>query len=294
MPTGADAIMDQRSVASRMNSGKLYGGYITTSSRVVKQYVTDKLSTVIGESNLSKIMHVYDVDNSLAVVIQELWKYIVNYLEIIGGEQYPIYRDNTDVTIMISVLQEIIDREFYIVVPIDNQKSAKDIVLDLEKSIYRPIKKRLTYRLDGEEYTSDEPIAVETVYMLVLSKIADTWLASSTAKTNHFGVPISTSKHNKRRQPWSPNPVKTGETETRLYTAYAGREAMAELRDRSASIESHKHMYDNILKADVPTNIDKVINRDIQPYGNDKPVELFESILNVGGVETIFIDNEEK
>jgi len=272
----ADAIMDHKSVNSRMNAGKLFDGYVTTTSRMVQKYVREH----------SKVL-----DNK---TVDHLWDYILGYLSILEVDQYQSYKSVTSMTDKKEVIKEIIEKEFYVMFPIDNKKRARLVVEDLDNSIYKLTKTPIKFNIEGVAKETTDPVAIETVYMLVLSKIADTWLATSTGKNNHFGVPISTSKNNKKRQPWSPNPVKTGETETRLYSAYVGREALAELRDRSASIETHKHMYRNILKADKPTRIDKVIDRNIVGFNNDKPVKLMESILNVGGVEIVFDEEREE
>jgi len=291
----ADAIMDQKSVASRMNSGKLYDGYITSTARKVKRYVEEQLKEFITETNGKKKLNLPNTNKTFFKnTIEPLWKYILDYLKILEVQQYEVYSKCTNTQKILEVITEIVEHEFYVMFPIDNKKTPHDIVADLINTPYHVKKTPITFTLDGITYSSEDPIAIETVYMLVLSKIADTGLAASTAKINHFGVPISTSKANKKRQPWNPNPVKTGETETRLYASYAGREALAELRDRSASVETHKHIYGNILRADKPTAISKVVDRSSCGWNGDKPVNLLEAILNVGGVETIYVEENEE
>jgi hypothetical protein len=119
---------------------------------------------------------------------------------------------------------------------------------------------------------------------MILSKIADTWLGSSTTKVNHYGIPISTSRENKTLQPYTPNPVRTGEAESRLLTAYVGPEGIAELRNRSVSIDTHKYIYRKLLTHDDVANITRLVPRETFGYPGDKPVQILTEILRQGAI----------
>jgi hypothetical protein len=120
----------------------------------------------------------------------------------------------------------------------------------------------------------------------MLAKIADTWLSTSSAKVNHFGLPTSISKAEKYRLPWRNSGTKIlSETETRLYAAYADIELLAELKDMGTSIIAHENAYMNILDAFQPTNIDRVVDRVKIPYGIDKARETVDALMNAAGVK---------
>jgi hypothetical protein len=169
-------------------------------------------------------------------------------------------------------------------------ESIEDITYNVVNSEYAPEIECIEYSIFGETKVTDEPVELLCSPIMILSKIADTWLATSTAKVNHYGIPISTSRENRARQPYTPNPVRRGEAELRNDNAYGSPVGVATLRNRSVSVDTHKLVYKTIMEHDDPANIDRLVPEE---YGfpSDKPVEICNAILNVGGVETVFKPN---
>ena len=96
---------------------------------------------------------------------------------------------------------------------------------------------------------------------MLLDKIADDWSSVSSGKLQHFGVLAPMTKTEKFALPYRNSPVRTiGETEGRIFSGYCGREAIAEMMDRSNSPNTQRAVVWNILNSQNPTNIDKIVD----------------------------------
>ena len=287
----ADIIMDPSSTISRMNTARLYEAYANSTSRVVKRKVTDLLKGKLG--NLSGKELVNKATDKLLV---EAFDYCLRYLKIYDNEQYSAYMAvSKKMDKVKEILAEVVDKEFYVYIPIDNEKNITQITAELKNSEFAPIKDHIKYVINGKEKISEDKISITPMYIFMLNKIADTWLSTASSKVNHFGIPIGLSKMNKHKVPWTDNPTKImSETEGRLFAGYGGRVALAELKDRANSMETHKHVYHNILTSGVPTNIEKVVNREVIPYGGDDSLNIVESIFKSGGCEIGFVKSEKE
>jgi hypothetical protein len=136
---------------------------------------------------------------------------------------------------------------------------------------------------------------IAPMYFILLAKTADNYLSTSSAKTNHYGLPIGVSNKARNLMPFRNNPVKIlSETETRLYVSYASRLALIELKDRGNSIKTHRHIYHNVLTAAHPTNIERVVDRSVCPYGNDSSLEIVDNIFKASGIQIDYVHDKDK
>jgi len=278
--TRADIISDPASTISRMNIGRLYEAYITKSARQLKRMISAEIIALDDIDDLSSTIDTMDIN-----IIDSLFNKVLGFLEIIGTEQYTAYVKIKDVHVKRDILKEIVTDEMYVYYSLGS-KPAYLIVEELNNSIYKPLVDKIKFNTINGIVESKEDIIIAPLYIMMLAKIADTWLSTSSAKVNHFGLPTSTSKAEKHRLPWRNSATKVlSETESRLYGSYVGVEFLAELKDRGSSIKAHENMYYNILAADNPTNIDRVIDRSIVPYGQDKALEIVNSLFNCAGIE---------
>jgi len=278
-----DYIMDMKSTAGRMNPGVPSEGSVGNISRETKFKIVDKLDSIFGVSKKPKELEKRLLKNT--DVLYDIYDIILGLVKMVSEEQYRYYTENS-LEDKIEIICETYFKELYLLIPMDGDyESIEGILYELFNSEYAPTIEPITYTIDGTETTTEEPVELLCSPLMVLSKIADTWLATSTAKVNHYGIPISTSRENRPRQPYTPNPVRTGEAESRLINAYVGPVGMATLRNRSVSVDTHRLCYSTIMTCDDPANIERLVPEE---YGfpNDKPVEIFNSILEVGGVGT--------
>ena len=278
--TRADIISDPASTISRMNIGRLYEAYISKASRQVKTMISNEIIAIDEIDDLSST-----IDSLDSNIVDSLFNTVIEFLAIIGTEQHKAYKAVKKQSIKKDILKEIVNEEMYTYYSIGS-KPAYLIVDELNKSRFKPLVDKVKFNTVNGIVESKEDIIIAPLYIMMLAKIADTWLSTSSAKVNHFGLPTSTSKAEKHRLPWRNSATKVlSETESRLYGSYVGLEFLAELKDRGSSILAHENMYENILKAENPTNIDRVVDRVKVPYGQDKALEIVNSLFNCSGIE---------
>ena len=291
----ADLIMDPSSIVSRLNVGVMYERYFAATSRKAKKLITDEIKAILNKNEIT----FEDINSLNDNVIKEIFgKYVLGLVSIIGNKQFQIYKEAFDanrVEDMRSVIAEIVLDEFYLHYTVEDNKEAWEIVLEIENSIFKPPYGPVTYRENGRRYTTKRPVMIAPMYTLLLNKIADSVLSTSSAKVNHFGLPIGVSRLDKYRLPWKNNPVRNlGETESRLIASYGGREMLAELKDRGSSIETHTMVYRSILEADKPTNIDEAVDRTKHPFGTDKALDNLLTLFDSSGLDIKFVEDKRR
>lgn len=269
----ADVVMDPSSVVSRMNPGRIYEQYFNAISRKT-QY---EIRKVMNYPNTK-----YTKDE-----ITKGWNVLLGLLEIIGTEQYDGYKQVQDENIKKDILEECLTKEVFILYKISTEKRPYQVVTDVQGTIYEPeIKPVHLPQEDGSIKVTSENIIIAPIYTILLFKTGENYLSVAGSKLNHFGMPIGVTGATRNFIPWRASPTRIlSETGSRLISAYTNRYVLAELKDRANSIPSHKAAYLNILEAEQPTNINKLIDRRIQPYGDDSSLELVNNIFNSAGLK---------
>jgi hypothetical protein len=279
----ADIIMDPKSTVSRLNVGTLY-------ERSIKASMVRLESIVREEFKRYNVSEVYELTTDQ---LSALFTHPNNFMHMVGNDLAPSYQsalDRQDREAMISVLEEVINDRFRVFLLLDNDKRKYEIVEDLEKSIYKPTYGKVTYTYKGRKRTTANNIMIAPMYIFLLSKIADSVLTTSSAKLNHFGIPIVTSKSDRYSLPSKNSPVRTqGETEGRIFVAYGGRTFLAELKDLNTSIKSHSMVYSSLLEKDKPTSIDDIVDRTVQPYGTERGLTILNALWNSIGMELEYV-----
>jgi len=278
----ADLIMDIKSTPSRLNGGRLYEHGIKGSLLKVKKFIVDEC----------KAMNI-NIHNASKENIKQLFKTIIEFLDIIDNNQTKIYRDayvTNNYTMMHSVLIEVVEKAFVIKLePGHDEDELKYIIIEkIRASRFMPLKDKVSYVIDGKRVTSKEDIMIAPMYIILLSKIADDILTTSSAAVNHYGIPTVVSKNDKSKVPHRNSPVRTcGESEGRVFLAYGGRELVAEIKDMNTSLISHELVHKSILNAEQPTNIECLIDRKKHPYGGDRGLEILSTLNSSVGMEVV-------
>lgn len=127
--------------------------------------------------------------------------------------------------------------------------------------------------------------------MLLLEKTGSDWSAVSSAKLQHFGLPSKLTNRDKHSAPGRNHPVRLlGEDEVRLFSAMVGSEIAAEFLEMSNNPTAHKHIMANILRADKPTGIENIIDRNVVPKGNARPLVFARHMLECAGMAFEYSD----
>lgn len=279
-----DIIMDSGSVISRTNMGRLYQHYFGGASRYC-QYILRQMANNVPVEQLP--------DDT----IEAMFTYLMGFLGKFDTPQFDIYA-TSNIFEKREIIKECIEEEVKIMYQVSNKKLAYQIVADIEASEYAPPRTHVTIPYEQEDgsikyYVTKDKILVAPLYTLLICKTADNMLFTSSPNLNNFLFPISVTSANRDQMPYRNTPTKIiSETEGRLYSYYAGREAMAELKDRANSVPTHKALYDNILHAPYPTNIQHAVDRSVTPYGNDSALRIIDATLRQIGMKYTYVDGE--
>lgn len=277
----ADIVMDAASVISRMNIGKLYEHYFSGSARDVSNRLR-KMSGFTGKVN-SDIVATMD-DNKF----NELYSYLLGYYQIVSDRQYEFYM-NISKDDKYEHLASVLNDGIYVYFPIENQKDIIEIIKEIEAK-YTPTFGPVTYvGNSGRKVVTKEDIRVAPLYMMLLEKIADDWSSVSTGNLQHFGILSQITKAEKFAMPYRNSPVRTiGETEGRIFTGYCGREAIAEMMDKSNNPATQRNMVWNVLDSANPTNIQEVVDRNFITLGGTKPKQILGHMFGCHGFKMVY------
>jgi len=280
----ADLITDPNSIASRMNIGRLYEQYFNAASRHTKKLVINAIQSLDTSMDPLELLEIMSPKETIVV-----FDIALGLLKIIDTEQYVGYANlvkTNNIYSIKEILHEIMTKELFIYYKVSSKKKPYQIVTELRDTIYAPPIGKSYFNKEGNIVAGKSEMFIAPMYIMLLFKTGDEYLSVASAKTNHYNFPIGVSKTAKNRLPWRSSPTKIlSETESRLVASYTSRLALAELKDRANSIDTHRIIYNNILNADKPTNIDVIVDRNKHPYGTDAGIQLIDNIFNCAGIE---------
>ena len=289
----ADIIADPRSIVNRLNIGMLYERYTKAGAVKAKKLLTDAVKSILNKNHISFGDITELPDNTILQLFKD---YVLDFVELVNKQQYNAYLNlykTKDITEIKEIINEIISDKFYIFLRLDSESRKWEIIWKIKHSKFQPPYGQVKFVYDGKEKISKRNIMIAPTYTVLLNKIGDGGLACSSAKTNHFGLPIVVSKKDKNRLPYRNNPVRIlGESESRIIVAYGGRYMLAELRDRAANLETHGELYKNIILSKNPTNVETFLDRTKLPYGQDRPLLLLNSIWKTTGFKLSYVEDK--
>ena len=173
--------------------------------------------------------------------------------------------------------------------PINNPVDIREVgikLLDEFNTCYGPVRYR---DLKGEMVTTVEKVRVARMYIISLEKIGSEWNAVSSAVLQPHGLIAQKTKAHKYSSPARKGATRViGETEGRILVSYTSALAVAEVFDRNNSPTTHRAVCEALIRADIPTNINNLVDRTKYPYGSGKPLQIVNHMLSVGGTRFIY------
>ena len=291
----ADVVMDAGSTINRMNLGRLYEQYFGSAAQHLSSNVRTILNIPQGLSFSETMKRLRKTDQATQ---DRAYQLVLGFYQLLTEKQYNFFNNNLSQEDRMEHLGDIVREGIYIFYPIDNNRDIEQAVIDIENSIYKPPYDRVTYvGNSGQKVITDQPFRIGPLYMMLLEKITDDWSSVSSGKLQHFGILSPTTKSEKYAYPFRNSPVRTiGETEGRIFAGYCGREAIAEMMDRSNNPSTHRHIVWQLLASDQPSNIDRIVDRNVIPLGASKPIQLVRHISMTSGWQPTYIpqDNDHR
>lgn len=287
----AEMIVDPMSTVNRMNTGRMYEWYFSTSARDFTGRIKNDFKelgynkeTLLNTDVLSKL----EQDNNTTFV--KVKEEILMYYKYLSPKVYELFQTGEYNLSFSEHLKEIIRNGIYLHMDTDIPYGLMDLVRFIRSyPRYRPHKGKLQLKDEHGRITyTNESMRVSVANMMLLEKIGNDGNCVSSAYYNHLGVPGGSGSLNKDSKIRN-NPTRTaGEAEVRNYAGHVSEEVLAEVADRATSIPTHEEICKRILTADQPTNIERIVDRKRMPYGQSRPLQLVEHILYCGGSEFIY------
>lgn len=282
----ADIITDGDSTIKRMNLSRMYEQYINASSRDLSEDIRKDFGYEKNSTDFSRLK-VMTMDSKLDKLYKSTFNKLLKYYNIIS----PMMKEKVD---QLAVdpnyhkehVNSIIKDGIYIWFPTNNPVNTVEMINKLRKEF--PIEiGPVTYRgRSGNLVTTKSNVLIGSLYIMLLEKTGQDWSAVNSAKLQHFGIPAKLTNADKHSTPARNNPVRIlGESEVRLFCSTVSGDVTTEILDQSNNPIAHKAIVSNILTAEKPTNINKVIDRTEIPRGKSRALVYMKHILQCAGVE---------
>ena len=284
MGNRADIIADSTATISRMIPGRVYQAYMSAFARDNRQRINLHFNNKYGLNYLGKITS--DDLNWFRAYLHDVYSFVnsemVDFLNSLSEEDLRNH------------LTEVVTDNLYLYYPTDNEKNIVDVIDAIERTPYKPYIGKVSYVDElGRKVTTQEPVRVGQLYILILEKIANTYSGVSSAKVNNFGFPVKSTNLDKFKYPHSLTPTKTlGETETRILTSMAEPEMVADLFDLTLNSTSHKLLIKNILENDKAFDPTFNIDRDQNPYGNTRSLAILKHMFTAAGFDYEYVPDQ--
>tara|TARA_B100000700_G_scaffold154615_2_gene171612 strand:- start:12127 stop:14040 length:1914 start_codon:yes stop_codon:yes gene_type:complete len=258
----ADLIMDGISTVKRMNVSRLIEQYLNAASRDLSAKVRQMVSQGVSKD---------DIGNMLK-----------EYYEIVNPKMVPMVCDDKG-RVTDDHIYSVVDDGIYLWVPTDNEREPMDIIRDVRDK-FPPVLGPVKYRgMSGNIVETHSDILIGSMYIMLLEKTGRNWQGVASSKLSHFGVPAKLTNVDKYATPGRTTPIRFGESEGRLFVSMVGGIPTSELFDRTNNPVVRKEVQEKILRADKPTQLDEVVDRNRYPTGNGRILSLVRHIGECAG-----------
>ena len=278
----ADFVVDPMSTGARMNPGRKYEWYFSTSAREfgnkIKNFICDKYQDTVENIIKKKLLH-NDVDSKDILFLKEK---LMCYYKYMSPKVYNIFISNEYAGTIAHHLEYILTKGIYLHQDTNIQYTLPDLTRFVKSdSWYAPPFSKITY-IDDDGNTQEliDDGLISTAYMMLLEKIGNDGSAVSTSLVNHLGLPTQNNHSTSIRKNATRN---GGEAEIRSMCGNLHQKAVAEFMDRNTSLETAEIMSREILLADKPSAIENIVDRKIHPYGSGRALRLVRHLMYCSG-----------
>ena len=282
----ADLITDSVSATtSRMNFGRIYEGYMGACARDNRDRLIKYFTEKYGNQYLFKLKkedidYVIDYVRGLYSLINLEMVEFIDSLDEEGREEHAM---------------ECLEEWIYFYYPPNNGFRIVDVIDAIENSPYKPHFGKVKYIDDlGREVITDSNIRMNRAYFMLLDRTGRDFSGVASAKVNSFLLPIKGGEYDKHSYPHSQTPVTNlSETEMRIMMSYAGPKTMAELVDLTLNPVTHEAVNRNFLENPKLFDMNFDIDRNVIPYGNNKPLIVAKHIMRGAGLKFNYVRDPE-
>lgn len=279
----ADICSSGNATNNRMNDGRFYEHFVNGSADTVINIIRQHLN-IPSYVQLSLPEAKRVVEAAPADVLEKSFAHLQEFYNITVPRQANEWYAQLTPQDKLEDLAHILNDGIYLQFPTDNEVELVDMVNELQEK-YPPLNQPVRCRLYGPEHIiTKNPVMIASNYFILLNKDSTDYSAASLSQTNHLGILTHQSSKAKHNSPTRSQSVRgAGESERRHGSAYTTPGAMDDLIERSTSIPARRHVVYNLLTADKPSNVKKLVDRNVVPRGTARPLQIFKSVAKAGG-----------
>jgi len=285
-----EAVMSPESPWNRQNAGSLYEPYF---NQVTREFLVTVRDTIeLGPTDRPTEKQVLEDMPKRQEAYDKVWNDLIRLYDILSPTMYenyssPEFDSSEKRALHLSWLLKF--PCIHILSPTNSMTAWRQAVEACEK-YFPPRVGPVRYRdYSGQWVWTEENIEIGHKYFMLLEKISDDWIATNTAKVQHLGVLGQVTSSDKYANPVKTQAVKAiSEAELRIIMSYCGGQVAADLLDRNNSLATHREYVYSILDSETPTNIERGVDRNVVPLGNNRALKLFKHILDCNGYKFVF------
>lgn len=178
----------------------------------------------------------------------------------------------------------------YIYSPIEDEVHLPKAMTTLINSRFCPNYDTVTYTDQAGNFReTKDKVLIGPLYMMLLEKIGDDWSSVASVKVQQFGLPSKLNNSDRASTPGRETAIRSfGESETRSYNCTVGPVPTLELLDQTNNPQSHKAVIEALLSSEFSSNIERAVDREKIPYGNSRPVNLFDHLLECADIRLVY------
>lgn len=277
----ADIVMAGQAIYNRMIPAAVVEQYINATSQHLTRWVQQEIAT-----------HGKGKD-----VCDRLFTRLLRYYQIVSPPMFAEVSAPEMVTRTVEHIEGILTSSIGVRIwyPSDNPADPMQVIRQLKAEFPIPITP-VTYKgRSGRIVRTKKPVLIGSSYMMLLEKIGNDFSGVGSAKLQVFGMPARLTNLDKYSAPVRTQPVRfTDESTNRLFVATIGGDATAELVEASNDPATHKHIVENLLRAEKPTNIDSIVDRSKVVRGRGRPQAFVMNVLQCQGIEFAYKPDSEQ
>ena len=293
--TRAKIVMDPNSTVARMNVSRVYEQFFNAASRDLVIAFCRNLGIEHSKKlDLQTKMQIESRWNANDPVVLHCWERLMQYYRIFGTIQVEgisaLPNDKRR-----NHFLSILNKGIYLFIPGTQEEEPVDMLRQV-RDHFMPERGPVTYTdFAGVVRTTKNNVIIGSIYIMLLEKTGDDWTAVSSGKFQNFGVLAKLTNKDKFSQPTRNQAIRAGgESEIRILVAYCGAFFAAEFLDRNSNMQTHREACETILSAKTPSNIPVLIDRDKNPLGKARPMQLVKHLAYCNGWKFVYQPHVEK
>lgn len=282
----ADIIVDPVSAINRMIMGAPIEHGINVITDIVVRNIKEALGINLSSAHLKKEIKM--MAEASDPRFENAWNHATDYYRDIAPKSMLPKAKTATQQDKATVITHAVKHNLGLYLPPENAVNFAEALNHLHNKHNTKYESVVYKNSKGNLIRSKDPTAIADTYMMILEKIGDDRSACSSVRFQVFGVPATISKHERYTAPFRFQINKMGESEARPINCITRPSVHAELHDRNNNPKTAELCYRNIIRAQNPSQIEKLVDRSIVPFNYTMPMQILNHFTTCSGYEFVY------